>query len=77
MSRIVETKMKCPKCGSRELWLKELWKDHAIDWEVENGKFDRDEGYQSEGSPYKLEGDCKKCKHKWRIKKATQIDDLT
>jgi uncharacterized Zn finger protein len=73
---IVETKVKCPKCNSNELFLVELWKNHSCQWEQSNGKFDRANAIQEVGNPYKVEGHCKECGHYWTIKGAKQIDDI-
>lgn len=29
----MKSKVKCPKCGSKDLYLNELWKNHGIQWE--------------------------------------------
>lgn len=74
---IVISNVKCPKCRSKDLFLDEIWKDSAIQWEQINGQFDQNDGVLSpDGSPYKIEARCKKCNHRWRIKGATQICDV-
>jgi len=71
--QIVDSKVKCPKCGSRNLTLLELWKNHDISWEQIGGKFDMKDGVLEMGDPYKMEAECSKCKHHWTIRGALQI----
>lgn len=72
--KIVESKIKCPKCKSDHLFLVEIWTDHGITWEQIGGKFDRNDGILDPGSPAWVEGECKKCGHRWKVKNAPQID---
>jgi hypothetical protein len=72
---IVECKIKCPKCRSKDIYLEEIWKGHSIQWDVVDGKFDRDDGVLEPGDPWKVYGECKKCNHIWRIRNANQIND--
>lgn len=74
MSKIVQSTVKCPKCKSKDLFLIEVWHGHTISWEQQNGKFDRSYGSSDPGNPHHLEGNCKKCKHLWKIRNAFQID---
>lgn len=74
--RIVESKAKCPKCKSNTLSLNEIWKDHTITWEQEDGVFNRDEGYLEPGEAYKVQARCRDCEHVWTVKGALQIDDI-
>lgn len=69
------TKRKCPKCRSQEICLIELWKDHAIYFQVEDGQVDLENGSLEPGNPYKVEAECKSCKHRWTIKGVSQIHD--
>ncbi|MCT4321829.1 hypothetical protein [Elizabethkingia anophelis] len=65
---------KCPKCNSKNVFLKEIWKNHAIEFELENGKWI---GKSMEpGYPYKVEGHCKDCSTNWTLRKLNQIIDL-
>lgn len=75
MIKIVNSKVRCPKCKSNTLKLIEVWKDHEIIWEQENGQFDRDNGVLEPGDPYKVQAQCK-CGHAWTIRKALQIDEV-
>lgn len=70
----VESKVKCPKCKSNSLFLIEVWTGHTIEWEQENGIFDRSYGNSDPGSPSHVEGSCKICRHRWKIRNAPQID---
>lgn len=74
--KLVESKLKCPKCKSQNQVLQEIWKNHWIEWEVINGKFDRQDGYLEMGDPYKVVARCKDCKHVWTTRGALQIDDI-
>ena len=74
---IVKSKVKCPKCGNKSnLKLHEIWSGHTITWEVEDGKFDRNDGSLEHGDAYKVQAECK-CGHGWTLRKALQIDDVT
>lgn len=73
---IAQSKVRCPKCKSKTLYLIEVWEGHTIQWEVENGKFDRDDGSLNPGDPYKVQAKCI-CGHAWTIRMALQIDDIT
>jgi len=65
----------CPKCGSLELTLTEQIACHA-EWSQDaNGKIDR-EGYNGEGSYFRVDGRCGKCNHGWRVPGVTQITDF-
>ena len=73
--RIVDSKVKC-KCGSIDIFLSEVWEGHCIVWEQLNGKFDRSDGSLEPGSPKTVEATCKRCNRMWRIRGASQIDDV-
>lgn len=75
MNGIVESKVKC-KCGSADIDLCEVWEDHTINWEQIDGKFNRDHGALEMGYAHKVEALCKRCKKRWTIRKALQIDDI-
>jgi RNA polymerase subunit RPABC4/transcription elongation factor Spt4 len=75
-NKIVKSKVVCPKCKSNSLTLVEVWKDHTITWEQENGEFDRKKGNLEMGDAYRVEAKCE-CGHQWRIRGALQIDDIT
>jgi hypothetical protein len=70
-----ETKVVCPKCGSRSLTLYELWKGHEIEWQQIGGVINRDEGVLNPGNPYAMEAKCK-CGHQWRLRNVTQIGNV-
>jgi len=75
VTKTVKSKVFCPKCNCKDLYLIEIWQGHTIEWEQLNGKLDRNDGVLEHGSPYRLEGKCKNCQHTWKVKKATSIDD--
>ncbi len=66
----------CPKCKSTNLTLTELWKNHSIQFQYRNGKV-IGEGNLEPGYPYKVEAFCNECNHEWRLKKVTQIIDVS
>lgn len=76
--RIVESKLKCPRCKSPNLSLIEIWEAATITWEQIDGKFDRNDGSLNEGNPHRVEATCsnKECGHSWKPIKAHQIDDV-
>jgi len=73
--RIVSTRLRCPKCKSANLDLVEsgTW---TTSWEVNAGKFDRDEGYHTPGSIDRLDANCLACRHQWKPRGAFQIDHV-
>lgn len=72
--KIVLSKIKCSMCKSKTLILTESWKHHSIQWDVENGKFDLNDGTLNAGDPFCLHAECA-CGHKWKIRGAIQISD--
>lgn len=68
--------IKCPKCRAKNLVLTELWHNHAIEFEYENGAI-TSRGSLSEGDPYKVDAWCKSCDHTWTLRGVTQITDVT
>lgn len=76
MEETKESKAKCPKCGSVDLTLIEVWKGHEITWEQREGKFNMKEGNLEPGNPYKVECKCSDCSHHWTVRKAIQIGDI-
>lgn len=74
--KIVNSKLVCPKCKSKDLFLIEIWVDMAIHWEQTDGKFDREDGALEPGCPHHVEATCKKCGKRWKPKSANQIDKL-
>jgi hypothetical protein len=75
--QIVKCKVHCPRCkNSKTLTLVEAWKDHTISWQVEGGKFDRNDGALEMGDPFMVQATCP-CGHTWKVRKALQIDDVT
>jgi Zn finger protein HypA/HybF involved in hydrogenase expression len=73
MKTETKTNYKCPKCKSRNLFLIEVWKDHAISWLQENGIVDVDSSNIEMGNPYKVEAECNKCHHRWTLQKVYQL----
>ena len=43
----------CPKCRGKDLILKELWKNHAIEFDYKNGEI-IGKGVLTEGEPFLL-----------------------
>lgn len=63
---------KCPKCKSKKLRLVELWKNHAVVWDV---GCSYDEGILEQGDPYKVEAQCQECGHAWTLRGVTQVSE--
>jgi len=76
--KVVKSLVKCPKCKNKsELKLVEVWTFSTIQWSVENGEFDRNDGIlEPAGEPFKVEANCEKCKHNWRVRGAKSISDV-
>lgn len=71
------TKVKCPKCKAKNLFLIEIWVGATITWEQnEFGVFDKNDGSLEPGDPYRIECRCRKCNHTWKIRNAIQITDV-
>ena len=78
MSDILETKIKCPKCkNKKDFDLVEVYSGHTITWEVLDGKFDKNDGNKEMGDPSHMEATCGDCGHRWRIRGALQVTDVT
>lgn len=73
---MVKSKVKCPKCSSKNLELIEVWKDHTITWQQHNGEFDRKDGNLESGNPSSVEARCRSCRHQWKVRGALQIVDI-
>jgi len=73
--RPATTHIRCPKCRSADLQLTEIG-NVSLTWNVKGGSFDRAEGYREYGSLHSVFGDCAKCGHHWRLKRAIQITDV-
>jgi hypothetical protein len=43
------SKIQCPKCKCRNLMLIEVWRNHTIEWQQIDGRFDRDDGVLEHG----------------------------
>lgn len=68
---------KCPKCGSKQLAVVEIWRNHTISFEqAESGYIDRNEGVMGEGEAHKVEAECSQCGNAWVLRGVTQITDL-
>lgn len=74
MVEIVKTKVRCPRCKSKDLFLIETgsW---SSEFTVIAGSFDRSEGIHNPESIDRLEAKCSACKHLWKVRGAIQIDD--
>jgi Zn finger protein HypA/HybF involved in hydrogenase expression len=73
--RPATTHIRCPKCRSADLSLTEVG-DVSLTWHVKGGSFDRSKGYRDYGSLHTVFGNCTKCDHQWRLKRAIQITDV-
>lgn len=71
------THCRCPKCKSQNLTLTESIEAETT-FEVREGRLNRQAGIHNFGNFIgSLRGSCTACGHKWRIRKATQIIDVT
>lgn len=75
MTRMVETKLRCPRCRSGDLLLIETgtW---TSQWTVKAGRFDREQGYHDPDSIDRLDAKCRGCDHMWKPRGAFQIDHV-
>lgn len=69
------TRCRCPKCGSGNLLLTESI-EAFTEFEVREGRLNRQAGVHEFGSYYALHAKCDGCGHGWRVKKAQQIIDV-
>lgn len=61
---------KCPKCKSKNLTIREFWKNHVIEWTSETPL---DKGILEQGDPYKVELECEDCGHIWTARGMNQV----
>ncbi len=74
LRRLVQTKLRCPRCKSRDLRLHEQV-NCTTTFIVMGGQFDRNEGWNEPGSIEGVWSECSRCGHGWRVRGADQIDD--
>lgn len=75
-SSVVTTKRRCPKCGSGNFTVTEVW-DAAVIWEVNDGAFDPEVLDKQPGMPTgEIVGDCCKCDHTWKFRGARSHSDI-
>lgn len=72
----MRTPIRCPQCRSISLELIELWKDHSIIWQQDDQGLISSKGILEPGNPYRVEAECRDCKHTWKVRRITQITDL-
>ena len=65
---------KCPKCGCKDMTLTELWRDHSIQFTLING--DLRGGIMEPGDAYRVEAECSKCHHEWKLKGIRHAGEL-
>lgn len=66
---MTEKPIRCPKCKTAKIWLRE-WINCFTDWEP-----GENEGYHGAGEYFKVEGHCKRCEHVWTLKGEIQMND--
>lgn len=69
------TKVRCPKCRSRNLHLHET-SEATLTFIVTDGRLDRDEGWQEPGNITGVYAECSSCQHGWTVRGAAQIDSV-
>lgn len=67
---------KCPKCGSIEILLIEIWVGHSIMYGQEADGTTYESGDLEPGGPERVDGKCEGCGHGWRLRGGSQIDDF-
>jgi len=70
------SKLKCPKCKGKDLVIIEHWYC-GITFYQEEGVIDSSQGIIEPDNAYKLVSTCLKCNHKWTVKGAIQITNLS
>jgi hypothetical protein len=75
MTRMVKTKLRCPRCKCSDLYLIETgtW---TSQWKVIDGRFDREEGSHEPDSVDRLDAKCRSCGWIWKPRGAFQIDHV-
>lgn len=63
--------IKCPKCRSNNVHIIEFWSGSTILWR--HGDAFQD-GTLEPGDPYRVEGHCQRCNHRWKVRKVTQVN---
>ena len=57
-------KIKCPKCGGRNIWVREITEGISEHF-VKNGNWDHTYDSNEYGLMVRTEFECDDCKHKW------------
>lgn len=74
MGDVARTRLRCPRCRSRDLLLMEIGTWWTA-FQVKNGSFDR-KGYHEPGEIFRLVAECTGCGHEWKVRGAIQITDI-
>lgn len=72
-NRAVTIRLRCPRCGSRDLWVTENY-CAMITWEVTAGRYTPADGAKEFGDILGLSASCR-CGHHWRPR-AAQIAEI-
>jgi predicted nucleic-acid-binding Zn-ribbon protein len=73
MTKVMESIAKCPKCGSKDLFIDEIY-ETGLQFDQTDGNIDMN-GNIEQGGILRMNGECKKCGHSWRFRKL-QVTDL-
>lgn len=74
MGEAEKTRLRCPRCRSRDLYLTET-NASVTTFNVRNGLVDR-MGYHEPGCYIRLEAQCALCTHRWKVRRAIQVTDV-
>lgn len=68
--------LKCPKCKGKNLQVDESWNGNGIHFTILNGVMPDEADDHFEGAPFRLDCQCRDCKHIWSPRKAKTIHDI-
>ncbi len=70
--------IRCPKCRSdgENIILREMWRDHCIEFDQRKDGTIEPEGILLEGSACRVDGKCGVCGHGWKLRGILQITDI-
>jgi DNA-directed RNA polymerase subunit RPC12/RpoP len=73
--RPATTHVRCPKCRSRDLVLVETG-EWASTWTVRGGRLDRAAGFHEPACILRIDAQCTRCQHFWKLRGGIQITDF-
>ena len=67
---------RCPKCGGIPNEYREVWTDHGIAFDADDGGMPAAVGYTYDGVPRYVVASCRECGWAWRLRGIQQITEV-